>query len=284
MDDTERLGLDIGKYQLIQPLGKGRFGKVYEASHKDKRYALKIEDIDSEYNTIQHEAYILHLLFRRKVSNVPSLFWYGSDDPWRFITTTMYKGSSLDDLYFKLSWDEVVHWFKSSMNIIQSIHQAKIIHRDIKPIHFIKGDDEQWNLIDFGIAGHVGNVLPSELSSTVTGTPRFMSIWIHQGQKPAKRDDMISLLYIFLDLYMIHHHEIRLPWQTIKDQFQNPDNISRIQLSYPFNLALMREKQWDILTEFLSLHHVPKPIFDLVREAASWEYTSDPEFSSVGGG
>jgi serine/threonine protein kinase len=279
MDDTERTLLYIGKYQLIKPLGKGRFGKVYEASHKDKRYALKIEDIEAEYNTIQHEAYIFHVLFRRKVSNVPSLYWYGSDDPWRFITTTFFTGSSLDDLYLKMTWEEVVHWFKCSIIIIQSIHQARIIHRDIKPIHFIKGEDEQWNLIDFGMAGHVGNIVPTELSSTVTGTPRFMSIWIHQGQKPAKRDDMISLLYIFLDLYMIHHHKVRLSWQTIKDQFPNPNNISRIELSHPFNMALMREKQWDILTEFLSTYHVPKPIFDLVHEASAWEYTSDPVFT-----
>lgn len=273
----------IGKYQLIQPLGKGRFGKVYEASNKGKMYAIKIEDIDSEYNTIQHEAFILHLLFRRKVSHVPSLYWYGSDEPWRFIATTIYKGSSLDDLYLTLTWNEIVHWFTCAIAIIQSLHRAKIIHRDIKPIHFIRGDDndKQWNLIDFGMAGHVGNVLPPELSSTVTGTPKFMSIWIHTGQKPAKRDDMISLLYIFLDLYMIHHHHqtARLPWLLIKDQFANPDNLARIQLAYPYNLALMREKQWDNLFAFLSSYHVPKPILNLVHEAASWEYTSDPEFS-----
>ena len=278
-EDTKAPPIFIGKYQLIRPLGKGCFGKVYEVCNKGKLYALKIEDIDSEYNTIQHEAYILHLLFRRKVSNVPSLYWYGSDEPWRFIATTIYQGASLDDLYLKLSWDEVVHWFKCAMTIVQSLHQAKIIHRDIKPIHFIRGEDNDWNLIDFGMAGHVGNVPPPDPSQTVTGTPKFMSIWIHLGHKPAKRDDMISLLYIFIDLYMVHHHETKLPWLLIKDQFANPDHISRIQLSHPYNSALMREKQWDILMLFLSSKNVPKPIMDLVIEAASWEYTSDPEFT-----
>ena len=277
--EEEKIPIYIGKYRLVQPLGKGRFGKVYEASNKDKRYALKIEDIDSEYNTIQHEAYILHLLFRRKVNNVPSLYWYGSEEPWRFIATTIYKGSSLDDVYFTLTWDEVVNWFKCAITIIQSLHQAKIIHRDIKPIHFLRGTESEWNLIDFGMAGHVGNIISTELSTTVTGTPKFMSFWIHNGQKPAKRDDMISLLYIFVDLYMIHHHKTRVPWLSIKDQFANPDHISRILLSHPYNLALMREKQWDHFQTFLSMYNVPKTILNLVAEAATWEYTSDPEFS-----
>jgi len=90
---------------------------------------------------------------------------------------------------------------------------------------------------------------------------------------------MISLLYIFIDLYMIHHHETRLSWLFVKDQISNPEQIPRIQLSHPYNLALMREKQWDNFQLFLSSYNVPPAILNLVYEAATWEFTSDPTFS-----
>lgn len=279
MDDV----LEVGNYTLIQPLGQGRFGNVYIAQKKDdKTYiALKLEDMDSEFNTIQHEAYILHKLFKNKVQDIPSLHWYSTDDPWRFLTTTLYEGDCLQDMYDTMEWDEVTHWFECAVNTVQSIHKAGIVHRDIKPKHFIQEPDKTWKLIDFGLAGLLDTNMNGEVGQNIFGTPKYMSIWIHQGYPPTRRDDMMSLVYIFVDLYMKCHHNIRLPWlqpNAYTHELKTPSEFNRIHIHHPYNRILKHCKEWDSLTIWLSKYNIPNGILSTLETCSYWGLNTEPTF------
>jgi len=120
--------------------------------------------------------------------------------------------------------------FQVILNIIESIHEQYVIHRDIKPQNFMMKSTELF-LIDFGMATMYVDSdkihIPEKKDKTdPIGTPRFMSINIHNGWEPSRRDDVISACYIYM--YMIHG---RLTWDNIKS---DPERINLKMSSYVF--------------------------------------------------
>ena len=97
----------------------------------------------------------------------------------------------------------------------ESIHLQGIIHRDFKPDNLMFGLGEEssmLHLIDFGLSSSVINksdgehISPSACNSLV-GTCRYMSINSHKGLSQSRRDDMISIGYVIINLF-----KGSLPW------------------------------------------------------------------------
>ena len=270
--------IKIGFYTLVKPLGSGRFGNVYLSSREDEYYALKVEDMESEYNTLQHEAYMLHRLNRNKVKHIPLLFWYSSDEPHRYLATDYFEGHSLDVLYQTITWNNVTDWFETAVNIVTSVHRANIIHRDLKPKHFIFHQNRQWKLIDFGLAGPFDEQDVTVQGSNIFGTPKYISFWIHEGFPPSKRDDIITVVYIFIDLYLIHHKKPRLSWfvpNAFQEEWKSPVDISRLHVDHPYNKQLKNRKKWNVLISWLQKQGVPQGLVETVKKCSQWNIHDD---------
>ena len=66
------------KYQIVQELGQGTFGKVYRAvDPRDTNVAIKYDT--SYLGMLQHEATMLNYLHQRQCNtkNIPKIIWYG---------------------------------------------------------------------------------------------------------------------------------------------------------------------------------------------------------------
>jgi serine/threonine protein kinase len=117
-----------------------------------------------------------------------------------------YFSSSIENV--KIDLDK---FMMAAIGILQSIHTAYLLHRDIKPKNFMMKNGELY-LIDFGLAAfylnengeHVVNSYPED---TLVGTPKYTSFFVDYGHTPSRRDDLISLGYIYLYLF-----SKSLPW------------------------------------------------------------------------
>ena len=103
-------------------------------------------------------------------------------------------------------------------------------------------------LIDFGLATFYldenGQHYPDKPSDTIIGTPKFVSINIHSGHRYSRRDDLISLGYMYV--YMVLG---QAPWFSHYMQIQT--NKPLIHIDHPINILLKEQKQYDKLTHYI---------------------------------
>tara|TARA_B110000093_G_C12968511_1_gene410975 strand:+ start:680 stop:1552 length:873 start_codon:yes stop_codon:yes gene_type:complete len=277
--------ITIGKYTLLKPLGNGKFGKVFLVQEKEpiytvqEYYALKVEERDTEYASLQHEITMLHHLLKRDITHIPRLYWYGTEDNWRFAATTLFTGGTLSNA---LDWDIIVQWFQQSCEILQQVHKAGVVHRDIKPVHFIRDETGDWNLIDFGLStyyvcGKDKMYIPKESKTNIIGTPKYISLYVQNGTTPSRRDDFISLIYIFLNLYLQKFHTVQLPWMDLYPEDNNSE-VSLSEVRHPYNETLVYRKSWIPLYKWLSQYPIETPILNMIKSCAKWNYESEPIF------
>lgn len=227
------------KYTVSEFIGKGKFGAVfkgYKIGGDQKSVAIKLEKKNTDIPLLKNETRILEYLARNGVkSMVPQVFWYGLQEEYVCLVMS-YLGEEC--LSPSLSLEMKKDWFKTAKHILETIHFYGIVHRDLKPGHFIRSNGK-WILIDFGFSIFVSDEIDilgeREKREYIIGTPNYISVDIHKGFMPGKRDDMISLGYIFLELC----RNGILPWANIcveetaiypKNHILHPANQFRQQM------------------------------------------------------
>lgn len=241
------------KYECTKFLGKGKFGKVYVAIHRKTQhtFAMKTESLDSPMNMLKHETTILYYLSRHFCKHVPRVHWYGVTDHGTTLVMTYYEQSLYDAMQTKrFSLDHISKIWKLCLDILFSIHRECVIHRDIKPQNFMLKNGELF-LIDFGLATFIDNSKEEiKKKEHVLGTPKYMSIFVQSGSEPHKRDDLISLGYIVLEMAMG-----QLPWSNvnISTSFE-PSTHPNTHILHPLHQEYVKEKSWERMeTAFSSI-------------------------------
>ena len=264
------------KYDIISKIGEGQFGTVYKGKYKrnNEFVAIKVEHLDAPIPLLNHETRILNYINSKHSTCVPFVYWYGLYDHLPTLIMPLYE-YSLEDLYSnkKLSKNDLLHHCIKIINILGFIHEYGVIHCDLKPENFMVKENEIY-LIDFGLAtifvDENSAILPQKPDSIfITGTPKFISINIHNGISPSRRDDLISAIYIFSYL----QHNCYLPWLNVQDKYDgyNPNNINhfknqerkRKKIEYYNNLhSSTFEKK--ILTYLKSIEFQEKPHYQRI--------------------
>ena len=92
---------------------------------------------------------------------------YGETDLKHFLAQQQKKGGMIDMNYMRLLWQQM-------LQSVNTIHQANIIHADLKPANFlfVRGN---LKLIDFGIARSIEPDRTSVLRETEIGTLNYIS-------------------------------------------------------------------------------------------------------------
>ena len=83
---------------------------------------------------------------------------------------------------------------------LDAIHQAGILHRDLKPGNVMVRDDGSLALIDFGLAKHRALELEITDKGLIFGTPHYMSPEQGHGQPTDGRSDLYSLGVVLHEL------------------------------------------------------------------------------------
>jgi casein kinase 1 len=264
-ENTDIVGQLIGsntKYRIGEFIGNGKFGFVFrgcKSSHDDDTVAIKLERRDSPVTILKHETTILNHLYRNGCFKIPHIYWFGVFSHYNCLVMTYYK-CSLENL-FEQDKTKTIRLFPIMVSIIESIHKCFVIHRDIKPQNFMIGTDEQIYLIDFGMATiyvdeNKKHVQQGESKKYILGNPKFMSYNIHRGCEPSRRDDLISLgyMYIYFSLQYLPWDKTHLEKQLIveKDVVDSIEWKNEMDIMYYKNIMIQNKKKKECILEVCS--------------------------------
>jgi serine/threonine-protein kinase len=242
-------GARVGRWRVVDPLGTGSYGAVYQVEDVERPgalYALKLALRPSDLRAEREVA----LLARTEHPHVVRVHDWGS---WR--------GAAGSHLYFVMDWVRglPLHTWVETANprlgelarvaealalTLDWLHARGVRHRDLKPEHIlIREGDAQPVLIDFGVGRQEG---ATTLTSTVVppGT-------LHMRSPEA------------VDFHRLHHREAgaRYDFQPTDDLYALGVCLFRALTGhYPFPIDL----PWDLLALSI-LAHVPPSVSAINR-------------------
>lgn len=209
------------KYELLEKIGQGAFSQIYRGRNirTNELIAIKIEPKTATIKLLQNETRIYKYLNSSDATHIPIMKWFGVDST-NFYMVISLLGKSLETFKReqptgRLSLLTTLHIGIQMVRLLKLIHTSQLIHRDIKPDNFLFGNGEQQEqlyIIDFGFCKkYKSNSFPSK-TSNIIGTPKFASISAHELNELSRHDDLESVGYILIYLFMGE-----LAWDNIVD-------------------------------------------------------------------
>ena len=252
------------KYKLMSKLNQGSFGQVYKAENirTGDLVAIKIEKKTNEIRSLKAEAKIYQYL--AKLDGFPQLKWYGTTDKITYLVTDLldHSISGMVKMYGRLQMKSVLLFGKQMIQRLQTLHDYHLIHRDIKPENFmINKSTNKIFLIDFGFCkrfNYDGKHIEQGVIRSIIGTPNFVSVNVHKGIEPSRRDDIESCLYIMI--YMLFG---KLGWDKEVDQI---------------NISLKKEQLTNISQTLTTIPHFLK---ELIVYTRTLEFDECPDYNEI---
>jgi serine/threonine protein kinase len=196
-------------FELVEMIGKGSFGRVYKAKYLKPPHdahefvAIKVinadaqdyrtiaEERDNSFKDFKNEVHILQVLSETKAKNInkfldafvlhSQLVWITEYCPGGSVRTIMtaQPGHKLAEKY-------VIPIAREIAIGLKCVHDAGIIHRDVKAANVLIHEDGRVQLCDFGTS----SMLIGEMDkrSTILGTPHWMPLEMHEANEKKKAE------------------------------------------------------------------------------------------------
>src|SRR5580765_8582185 len=195
----------IGKYEIIEMVGRGGMGVLYRARDPmlERDVALKMMLVDftldqSARERFQREAKAVARLQHRNVVTIHEL---GEHDGAPYIVMEFLSGNDLENLLVGSKPMTLAEKLDVAIQLCEGLgyaHEQGIVHRDIKPSNVRVLEDGTVKILDFGIAKFA--VSSVTRSGTVMGTASYMSPEQIMGQAVDGRADLFSAGVLLFEL------------------------------------------------------------------------------------
>ncbi|MEO6599642.1 MAG: serine/threonine-protein kinase [Polyangiaceae bacterium] len=188
-DESPQTGRRFGDYRVVRLLARGGMGRVYEAEHvpSGRVVALKLPDTStsSDATAMQRFRAEGRLLDSVRHPNIVRVFEVGFEGDCPFIVMELLRGETLRakvERQGPLASGEVVKLFVPICDAVATLHDAGIVHRDLKLCNVMLTEQAghlEPMILDFGISKDLaagGGLLSVQTQSgAFVGTPRYLS-------------------------------------------------------------------------------------------------------------
>ncbi len=261
----------IGRYKVVEELGRGAMGIVYRALDPAIGRTIAVKTIRLNELTEESErAKLRERLFREAQSagilshpGIVTIYDIAEDEGLAYIFMEFVNGPPLE----KLLRSEQTPDKESLISILRQIasaldfaHKKGIVHRDIKPANVMIHEDGSAKVTDFGVAKIVSQQMTQ--AGAMMGTPSYMSPEQVQGTTIDGRADQFSLAVMAYEVLTGEKpfSAEYLPTLLFKIVREDPIPPQRINSTLPpivetvFKKALAKaaEDRYDTCVEFIN--------------------------------
>ncbi len=171
----------VGKFQLLEVLGRGAFGVVYKAldTELDRLVALKVPRA-GVFSTEEDEE-----RFDREARSAAALKHPGIVQVYEVleaegvpcIVSEYIEGRTLARAIEegRLSFKESAQLVREAADALDYAHRHLVIHRDVKPGNILLDLTGRPHITDFGLARHDEGEVTVTLDGQILGTPAYMA-------------------------------------------------------------------------------------------------------------
>lgn len=213
----------LGKYEVLEPIGKGGMGTVYKARAPDgTTVAVKVLAPHLTNHEVQRSRFYqeARIAMRLAHPHIVRALEVGEDQGYHFLAMEYVAGESLGRRLKRtksISEAESVRIISQIALALHSAHKEGLIHRDIKPDNILLNEQVDAKLADMGLAKE----LAADMNLTVTGkglgTPNFMA---PEQFRDAKHADVLCDVYsLGATLYMMVTGEVPFRGNGALDTF-----------------------------------------------------------------
>jgi serine/threonine-protein kinase len=193
-DPTPPLGR-WGRFELLARVGRGSFGEVYRAldTQLDREVAVKLLWADhSSPVLVERLLREARMLARLRHQNVVALYGAEEQEGRAGLWMEFVRGVSLEDLvesHGPMSAREAGLVAQELCRALAAVHQAGLVHQDVKAGNVMREEGGRVVLMDFG----AGRLRERASAAGVAGTPLYVAPEVLRGQEPDLRSDIYSL-------------------------------------------------------------------------------------------
>ena len=196
----------LGKYELLNPLGSGATSEVYLARDTalGRKVALKVLKPalvadPSAFERFSREAQAASELFHPNIATVLDM---GEADGRYFIALRYIEGQSLDHRIAEkgpLPWDEALRMTKEIGEALDFSHAEGFMHRDVKPTNILCSQKSDFVLTDFGLMRAMMSTGLTSHTGAVLGTPPYIAPEIWNGKEASPASDQYALACVLFE-------------------------------------------------------------------------------------
>ncbi len=194
----------IGRYEILEELGRGAMGVVYKASDPTigRMVAIKVLSLGTSSSEGMPDAREIFLREARAAGRLshPGIVTIhdaleDSETGASYIVMEFIPGRTLESVLLSpppLELSRALDVTRQVAEALDYAHRQKVIHRDLKPANILLTEDERAKITDFGIAKIMARETASR-TMAIMGTPSYMSPEQVTGQELDNRTDLFSM-------------------------------------------------------------------------------------------
>ena len=156
-------GSRVGKFLLVECIGKGGLGLVYRALHTTLNIPVAVKFLKSQasgdvadfLDQFRAEA---RLLAQLSHPNVVRILDFEDEPTLPYVVMELIEGLSIQDLLAqtgRIWWDRAVGLLLQAVDGLEAAWRLGIVHRDVKPANILVTRDGTAKMVDFGLAVRV---------------------------------------------------------------------------------------------------------------------------------
>jgi serine/threonine-protein kinase len=220
------------RYQIQALLGTGGLGRVYRAHDRmlDEQVAIKVLHVEASRSGELGRRFRSEIKLARKVRhrNVCAIHEYGEQGAYRFVAMELVDGVDLHRVIRDQGPLPTPEAFEVAIQVtkgLNAIHDAGVLHRDLKTPNIMRDRRGVVRLLDFGIARLLAEPGTGSVTAVhrVVGTPEYMSPEQIRGDDLDERSDIYAFGVVVFEIFTgVVPFQGKSPLDTLLRQVNDP--------------------------------------------------------------